>query len=105
MYVTIENARQHLNILEGEAEFENDYILHLIQSAEDAVAKRLNVKSLSELVDPYTGGLPDSVIHTILLLIGDWYSARETFAFQNVGKLPNSFDFLADLNKSYNTVF
>lgn len=104
MFITIEQAKQHLN-LDRDFNVDNEYIIHLIQTAESAIAKRLNVKSLSKLVNPNSGGLPEDVIHAILLLIGDWYSSRETFTFNSVGKLPYTFDFLADLNKNYKTQF
>lgn len=104
MFVTISQAKDHLNI-DKNFNSDDDYILHLIRSAEDAIAKRLNVKSITYLIDRKTGGLPDSIIHSILLLIGDWYASRETFAFQNIGKLPYSFDFLCNLNRNYQEPF
>lgn len=104
MYLPLDVVKNHLNLDE---DYINDdtYLIHLIKASEDAVAKRLNVAHLGCLLQKNTGNLPESVIHSVLLLIGSWYSARETFAFQNVQKLPHSFDFLCDLNRSYDEPF
>ncbi len=104
MFVDIDKAKHHLN-LDETFDYDNDYLIHLIASAEDAISKRLNVKSLSHLVDPNTGGLPDSVIHSILLLVGNWYQNREPVAMGTSAKIPYTFDFLADLNRSYHEPF
>ncbi len=104
MYIDLVTCKKHLNIDEYYTK-DDDYLIHLIKSAEDAVSKRLNVKHLSHLINPYTGGLPEDVIHSILLLIGSWYAQRETFAFQSIGQLTHNFDFLADLNRNYKEPF
>lgn len=101
MYIPLDKAKQHINV---DAEYKEDdgYIISLVCAAEDAVAKRLNVKSLSKLVNPDTGYLPDSVSHAILLLIGNWFANREAVSNLNLNKLSYGFDFLADLNRNYN---
>lgn len=104
MYLSKELVKQHLN-LDDDYTQDDDYIIRLISGAESAVAKRLNVKSLGCLLNQDTGYLPEDVAHSVLLLIGSWYAARETFAFQNVSTLPHGFDFLADLNRNYNEPF
>ena len=104
MFITLNNTKQHLNIDES-YRADDDYILSLIQNAEDAVAKRLNVKHLSQLVNPNTGGLPDSVLQAILLLVGNWYQNREPIAIGNTVKIPYTLDFIFDLNKNYNSPF
>ncbi len=103
MFVTLDLAKAHLNI-DSDYNEDNDYILHCIQSAESATAKRLNVKNLGQLLNS-EGYLPDDVIHSVLLLCGSFYSARETFSYQSVNKMSHSFDFLADLNRNYNEPF
>ena len=104
MFVTLDKVRAHLNLDDYYTE-DNEYIIHLINAAEEATAKRLNLKSLAYAVDPHSGYLPDSIIHQILLLVGSWYAARETFSYQSVSQLPHSFDFLSDLNKNYKSPF
>lgn len=105
MYTTLERAREHLNILPGECEEDNSYILHLIISAEHATAKRLNLKSLGDLINPDTGYIPEDITHAVLLLVGSWYNARETFSNQSASPLPHSYDFIASLNKNYKSTF
>lgn len=99
MFTLLEDAKQHLNI---DKDFHEDdrYIINLIQVAEDAVAKRLD-RNLDEMVDPKTGYLPKSVTQAILLLIGNFYSARESFTYSSVSEMPQSFEWLANLNKHY----
>ena len=104
MYTTLDIVKSHLNLDDFYTE-DDDYIIHLIISAESATAKRLNVKSLSDLINPQTGYIPEDVLHSVLLLIGSWYNARETFTNGSVSSLPHSFDFLADLNKNYKSPF
>lgn len=103
MFTTLDKVKKHLN-LDNEYKDDDEYIYSLISAAEDATAKRLNVP-LYRLVDENTGYIPDSIQHSILLLIGNWYAARETFAFSSVSSLPHSFDFLADLNRNYKEPF
>ena len=104
MFLTLVQVKQHLNIDET-YNGDDDYIIQLIRNAEDAVAKRLNVKHLSQLVDSNTGGLPDSISQSILLLVCNWYQNREPIAIGNAVKIPYTLDFLFDLNKNYNSPF
>lgn len=104
MIVSIDKAKKHLNLDDFYVE-DDDYIVHLICSAESAVAKRLNVKDLTRLINPTTGYIPEDVTHAVLLLVGSWYNTRETFTNRSANKLPHSFDFLADLNKNYSSIF
>lgn len=104
MFISIDKVRCHLNIDECYHE-DDEYIVHLICAAEDATAKRLNVKSLSKIINPDTGYLPESVNHSILLLVGNWYANREAVSNLNVNKLPYGFEFLADLNKNFKSPF
>lgn len=99
MYILLEDAKRHLNIDQSFKE-DDKYIINLIQVAEDAVAKRLD-RNLEEMIDPKTGYLPKSVIQAILLLIGNFYSARESFTYSSVSEMPQSFEWLANLNKHY----
>lgn len=99
MYILLDTAKQHLNVDKDFHEDDN-YILHLIQVSEDAIAKRID-QNLEDIVDPKTGYLPKSVTQAILLLIGNFYSARESFTYSSVSEMPQSFEWLANLNKHY----
>lgn len=104
MIVSIDKVRSHLN-LDDFFHDDDEYIVSLIAAAESATAKRLNVKSLSDMINKRTGSIPDDVIHSVLLLIGNWYSNREATTGQNANELPFGYNFLADLNKNYRSPF
>lgn len=100
MYITISDAKQHLNI-EADFHADDNYIIQLIKVAEDAIEKRIDRKLCSTLID---GFLPDSIRQAILLLVGNFYANREPVAFASATPIPYTFDFLADLNKHYQFV-
>lgn len=100
MYILLDTAKQHLNVDKDFHEDDN-YILHLIQVSEDAIAKRIDQK-LEDIVDPKTGYLPKSVVQSILLLIGQFYANREATSPTSANEIPIGFNFLCDLNKHYN---
>lgn len=78
------------------------YILGLIDVAEDAVARNLNLKLDELAVDgEFT---PPAVIHAILLLIGNLYANREPVSYSSVNKVPYTFDYLVSLYKNYKEV-
>jgi len=97
MYVTVSQAKKHLQIDET---FTNDdsYILELIKVAEDAVALHLDIALDELLVD---GLLPPTVVQSILLLVGNLYSNREPAAFCSVQKVPYTYEYLLGLYKHY----
>lgn len=97
MFVTLEIAKKHLNI---DKSFTDDdaYILSLIKVAEDAVAKNCN-KALKEMV--VGGELPPSIIHSILLLVGNLYNNREATAYSTISEVPYGFKYLVNLNRKF----
>lgn len=98
MYVTLSEARKHVNLDEWFTE-DDGYILELIKVAEDIVEKRIG-KPLSKCINK-DGELEASVKHSILLLIGTYYNQREATTPTSISTVPYTFDFLADLNKKY----
>lgn len=100
MFITLKEAKKHLNLDEEYFAEDDEYILSLIGVAEDAVSKRID-RRLSECIDPDTGELEASIRQAILLLIGTFYSQREATTPQSVKTVPLAFDFLADLNRHY----
>lgn len=100
MFVSLEEAKQHLNVDQYFHDDDN-YIISLIKVAEDAVSKRIDRKLECCLVD---GELPDSIRHAILLLVGNWYQNREPISFTGANELPMSFQWLCDLNKHYHFI-
>lgn len=100
MYILLKDAKQHLNI-DNDFHEDDNYILHLIQVAEDVISKRID-KNLGDCVNPQTGYLDKSIIQSILLLIGQFYANREATTPTSANEIPIGFNFLCDLNKHYN---
>lgn len=100
MYILLKDAKKHLNI-DNDFNEDDKYILHLIQVAEDVIAKRID-KNLEDCVNPKTGYLNKSIIQSILLLIGQFYANREATSPTSANEIPIGFNFLCDLNKHYN---
>lgn len=96
MYVTLEEARRHLNLDEWFTD-DDTLIEEYIEAAEDAVEKRID-RPLAECVDS-EGRLSRSVRQQILLLTASFYSNREAAGSQNIKAYPLAFEFLADLNR------
>lgn len=97
MYISLEQAKQHLLV---DADFKADdlYILDLITVAQDSVEKHLDI-ALEELEEG--GILPPSVIHAMLLMIGNLYANREPITFGTVVKIPYTYEYLVGLYKKY----
>lgn len=97
MYIALSEAKKHL-LIDRDFKEDDEYILALIDTAEEAVSKNLNTQ-----LDSITEGgeLPPSVKAAILLLIGNLYANREPVAYTSVNKVPYTFDYLISLNKNY----
>lgn len=99
MYITLSEAKRHLNLTDEWFKEDDAYILELIRVVEDVVEKRIG-KPLNKCLGK-DGGLEPSVKHSILVLIATYYNQREATSPSSISKVPYTFDFLADLNKQY----
>lgn len=90
-------AKKHLNI-DDDFKDDDNYIISLIKVAEDAVQKNENI-ALEELLEG--GELPPSVIHSILLLVGNLYNSREAATYSSVSEVPYSYKYLINLNRNW----
>ena len=97
MYISKELAKHHLQIDEDYND-DDEYLVLLIQAAEDAVSKHLDIP-LKNLIQ--NGVLPASIIQAILLLIGNFYANREPISYSTVVKIPYTVDYLLSLYKHY----
>ena len=99
MYVTLCEAKKHL-LVDNSFKDDDEYILALIDVAEDAVSV-----NLCEKLDSITvgGDLPPAVKAAILLLVGNLYANREPVAYTSVNKVPYTFEYLLSLYKNYST--
>lgn len=97
VYINLEEAKQHL-IIDDSFIADDEYILALIDVAEDAVSKNINI-SLDSL--SVGGEIPPAVKAAILLLVGNLYANREPVSFASANKVPYTFDYLISLYKNY----
>ena len=97
MYVTLEEAKKHLNI-DDSFKDDDSYINSLILVAEDAIEKNTDI-ALNEHLEG--GKLPPSVIHSILLLVGNLYANREATTYSSISDVPYSFKYLVNLNRNF----
>lgn len=105
MYISLADIKQHLNI---DAAFTEDdsYLTSLIGVAETVVEKHIgcNLADLCDLdgsgeVDEST--LPSPLIHAMKLFVGNMYANRESIAFAQSYKVPDSYDYLLSLYQHY----
>ena len=97
MYVTLEEAKKHLNI-DDSFKDDDSYINSLILVAEDAIEKNTDI-ALNEQMEG--AKLPPSVIHSILLLVGNLYANREATTYSSISDVPYSFKYLVNLNRNF----
>lgn len=99
MYISLDYAKQHLNLYPDFVE-DDEYILGLINAAEQAVRVHVN-KDLDTLAEENGGCLPAPLLQAMLLAIGNWYQNREPLGTRNLA-LPFSYQYLVDLYRNYN---
>lgn len=101
MYITLEQAKKHLNIDES---FKDDdlYILDLITTAEDAVSVHTGKPFKDVAID---GVIPSALVQAVLLMVGNLYANRESVAYSAVNKVPYSYEYLIALYKNYDKTF
>lgn len=99
MYIPLELAKKHLNIESSYTE-DDEYILMLIDAAEQAVRVHVN-DDLDTLAENNGGCIPTPIIQAILLLLGSMYQNREIVGTKTQA-LPFAYQYLIDLYRNYN---
>ena len=97
MYLTLEQVKKHL-LLDDGFKADDSYLLELMAVAEDSVSKHLDI-ALDELTEG--GKLPPSIVHAMLLMIGNLYANREPVTYGTVVKIPYTYEYLIGLYKHY----
>jgi len=97
MFITLAQAKQHLNLTDFSDD--DEYITTLILIAEDVVEKHINQK-LTDVATNNDGVLPYSLFAALQLFIGNLYANRETVAFGKATELKFNYAYLLDLNQS-----
>ena len=95
MYLTIAQAKKHLN-LEDDFIEDDDYISDLIDVSECVVENHIHQK-LTDLATLNDGVLCPSLIHACLLMLGNFYANREIVSFSTkTSAIPFNYQYLLD---------
>ena len=91
-------AKKHLNV-EPDFVEDDEYILALLEAAEDAVSKHID-EPLDTLAEENGGCLPAPIFHAILLAVGNWYQNREVVG-SKTAPLPFNYQYLCNLYRTF----
>ncbi len=97
MYITLEQAKPHLNI-DPSYTGDDKYIADLIEVSEVVVSKEIGIE-LSELEED--GVIPAPLRQAILLMVGNFYANREPVAFASSSEIPLSYKYLVQFYRDY----
>lgn len=102
-YLTLDLIKEHLNMLYDTDDTqvwngEDTYLTHLGNAVEDSVERYIDEKFINLETN---GNLPSGLIQAMLLLLGHYYSNRETIAYGVTHEIPNTFDFLTAIYRNY----
>lgn len=101
MFIRLSEAKKHL-LLDDEFTLDDSYIISLIETAENAVAKAIN-KPLCACVTQ-EGTLPPTIKHSVLLLVGSMYANRESVSPVQLHKISHGLDWLLGLDRHYHII-
>lgn len=99
-YINTDLVKKHLNI---DAAFHDDdqYICELMDVAEDSVQVHLNMP-LAQLAEGNGGSLPPSVMHAMLMMVGNLYANREPVTVGvSSAEMPLSYRYLIGLYQNH----
>ena len=99
MYIQLDQAKDHLRIEKDWME-DDEYILSLIEVAEEAVRVHTN-ESFESIAKRNGGCIPSPLLQAALLMLGNLYQNREIVGGK-VHELPYNYQYLIDLYKNYN---
>ena len=99
MYISLDQAKKHLNIEPSFTE-DDEYILGLIEAAEQAVKVHVN-EDLDVLAENNGGCIPAPIFQAMLLQIGAMYQNREIVGHETF-QLPYSYEYLIRLYQNWN---
>lgn len=97
-YLTLDEIKKHLNIDNWFTD-DDSYLEGLAEVAQIAVEKHLGY-TFNELEYDY-GIVPKSIIHAMLLMIGNWYNNRESLSALTLKEVPLAYQYLLQQFKNY----
>lgn len=100
-YLTLDDIKKHLNLDDWFTD-DDSYLEGLAEAAKVAVEQHLGY-SFEELEYDY-GLVPKSVIHAMLLMIGNWYNNREALSTLTLKEVPLAYQYLLQQFKNYDFI-
>lgn len=98
MILDLATIKKHLNI---DASYTDDdtYIEFLEGVAEEVVQKHID-RSFEEIIGE-AGEIPQPLLHSILLIVGNMYANRESVAYTSAVEVPNSLSYILSMYRDY----
>lgn len=94
----LELIKTHLNVDKDYTE-EDDYIMHLESVAVELVQRHID-RTLDDIIKE-EGAIPQPLLHTMLLIIGNFYANRESIAYSPVYELPSTLKYILSMYRDY----
>lgn len=99
MVIDLATIKNHLNIDTDYTE-DDTYLVYLEGVAEEVVQKHID-RTFEDIIEK-EGALPQPLLHTILLIVGNLYDNRESVAYSQVVEVPNSLTYILSMYRDYN---
>lgn len=98
MIIDLSTIKAHLNI---DSNYTNDdaYLEHLEGVAEEVVQKHID-RTFEDIIAE-EGAIPQPLLHTILLIVGNLYDNRESVAYSQVVEVPNTLTYILSMYRDY----
>lgn len=98
MIIDLAMIKKHLNIDANYTE-DDEYLVFLEGVAEEVVQKHID-KSFEDIIGE-GGEIPQPLLQSILLIIGNLYDNRESVAYTNAVEIPNSLSYILSMYRDY----
>lgn len=99
MIIDLATIKRHLN-LDADYKEDDTYIEFLEGVAEEVVQKHID-KTFDKIKEE-VGEIPQPLLHSILLIIGNLYDNRESVAYTSAVEIPNSLSYILSMYRDYN---
>lgn len=98
MFLELAHIKKHLNI-DADYTDDDEYILYLYEVAVDVIQKHID--TTFEEIKQKEGRIPNSLLHALLLFIGNMYDNRESVSYTGTHEVPNSLNYILNMYRDY----
>lgn len=98
MFLELAHIKKHLNI-DADYTDDDEYILYLYDVAVDVIQKHIDT-TFEEIMQK-EGKIPNSLLHALLLFIGNMYDNRESVSYTSAHEVPNSLTYILNMYRDY----